>query len=77
MLCMQCIWVNVLYVITRGLYDTALKEISQKQVYSGQFGGQMSQIAGEYDHCIVSDNPDKLIISPVIGDGCIPSECNY
>jgi len=42
-----------IHVTTRGLYDTALKEISQKQVYSGQFRGQMSQIAGKYE--LVSD----------------------
>ena len=35
---MQCIWVNVLSVITRGLYDTALKEISKILLYSGYFG---------------------------------------
>jgi len=36
-----------IFVTPCGLYDTALKDTSQKQAYGGYFGGQMSQIAGE------------------------------
>jgi len=42
-----------IFVTPCGLYDTAYKDISQKQVYTGQFRGQMSQIAGKYESVFI------------------------
>jgi len=50
-----------IHVTTRGLYDTAHKGISQKQIYSGQFGGQMSQIAGKYESVTLSHTVETTV----------------
>jgi len=60
-----------IHVTTRGLYDTALKEISQKQVYNGENRGQMSQIAGKYESVIYRDS--KSLNSHPIKKGDSPT----